>query len=55
MLSTEVSLLFDVIEGLKQLIFPFTFDYASFLPANDIYLDSREVTLKQFFLDSDGF
>lgn len=33
----ETSLLFNVIEGLKQLMFPFTFDYQQFLPANNVY------------------
>jgi hypothetical protein len=32
--SQENSLLFQVVEGLKQLMFPFTVDFEQFLPAN---------------------
>lgn len=30
----ETSLLFNIVEGLKQLMFPFTFDLTQYLPAN---------------------
>lgn len=33
--SEDVSLLFNVVEALKQLMFPFTYDSKQFLPAND--------------------
>jgi len=52
--SLETSLLFNVIEGFKQLMFPFTFDYQQFLPANDVYEDHAGNTLKSVFESFQG-
>ena len=52
--SYETSLLFQVVEGLKQLIFPFTVDFQQFLPANDMYKDSNGITLKELFEELNG-
>jgi hypothetical protein len=38
-MSFEISLLFQIVEGIKQLMFPFTFDFEQFLYANDVYID----------------
>jgi len=52
--SQEISLLFNVVEGLKQLIFPFTVDNQQFVPANNVYKDSYGLTLKDLFDELDG-
>mmetsp|Transcript_30244 Transcript_30244/g.46247 ORF Transcript_30244/g.46247 Transcript_30244/m.46247 type:complete len:158 (-) Transcript_30244:5867-6340(-) len=52
--SYETSLLFQIVEGLKQLIFPFTVDFKQFLPANDRYRDMAGLTLKDMFEEFDG-
>lgn len=54
MFSNEVSVLFNVIEGLKQLMFPFTFDYQQMLPANNIWKDANNNTLKDMFDSFEG-
>lgn len=52
--SIETSLLFNVVEGLKQLIFPFTFNYRQFLPANNNYRNADGQSLKDLFDDFEG-
>lgn len=52
--SIETSLLFNVIEGLKQLMFPFTFDCQQFLPANNVYRNADNQSLKDLFDELQG-
>lgn len=52
--SMETSLLFNVVEGLKQLMFPFTVDFQQFLPANDVYKDASGMSLKGLFEEFEG-
>ena len=47
------SLLFQVIEGIKQLAFPFTFDFAQFIPGNSVYAAEDGQTMKDLFEDLD--
>jgi hypothetical protein len=53
-MSQETSLLFQVIEGLKQLMFPFTVDFEQFLPANQNYADQNGNTLLDLFHELEG-
>jgi hypothetical protein len=46
--SHETSLLFNIVEGIKQLMFPFTFDLTQYLPANQHY-ESDGQTQKSIF------
>ena len=52
--SSQTSLLFNVVEALKQLMFPFTFDSKHFLPANDTYKGANGYTLKDIFIECVG-
>ena len=53
-LSYETSLLFNIVEGLKQLIFPFTVDFHQILPANEVYRDQNGLSLRDIFEELNG-
>jgi hypothetical protein len=42
-----------VVEGIKQLMFPFTFDFTQFIPANNVYANDDGETMKDLFEDLD--